>query len=474
MSLSEEDTAGGKPFDLIVVGAGAAGMSAALSAAETARDMHLDSFMILVLERSGEQDWGGNSRWTTSNFRMIDEEHLYPTFEEDIIRDSKGRANKDYVHRLAIEAEDTVRWIRSKGVVLEARPGNWSVSGFKMGPVGGGLEIITRLRAAAEKLGVFLMFETTAFKLLSDEEGNIRGLLARGRNGKTIKLQSKAVILAGGGFEGNYEMLTRYLGRDAIALRMDVPVAKYHMGECISMAFEVGAAPSGEFGNYHGDLVDLRSTGYRASVRAYVYGILVNVNGERFIDEGMDEISGSFEYMSRATFRQPEHKAFVIFDRRAISIPTMAKDIKTSIPPYEAQSVKALAELIGVDPERLGRTVSTFNAAIQPGEFDPSKLDGKHTRGIDPPKSNWAVEINTPPFYSFPVQGTVQFTWGGVASDPKARVCAPNGVVIPGLYSAGEMVGMYYHHFTPGTAVLSALTYGRIAGYESVAWIVGD
>ena len=232
-----------------------------------------------------------------------------------------------------------MRWIRSKGVVLEERPGNWSVSGFKMGPVGGGLEIITRLREATERLGVSLIFRATAYKLLLDNDGKVCGLFVRQSNGETSKFHSKAVILAGGGFEGNYEMLTRYVGRDALALRMDVPVTKYHYGECINMAFEVGAAPSGDFGNYHGDVVDSRSKEYRASIRAYVYGILVNVNGERFIDEGMDEISGSFEYMSRGIFKQPEHRAFVVFDEKAHSIQTMGKDVKTSIPPYEAQCI---------------------------------------------------------------------------------------------------------------------------------------
>ena len=92
---------------------------------------------------------------------------------------------------------------------------------------------------------------------------------------------------------------------------------------------------------------------YRASIRAYIHGILVNVNGQRFIDEGMDEISGSFEYMSRGIFNQPEHRAFVIFDKKAHSINTMGKDVKTSIPPYEASSLKGLAEIMGVNSARL-------------------------------------------------------------------------------------------------------------------------
>lgn len=448
-------------------------MAAALSAAETAKELERNC-NVLVIERSEEKDWGGNSRYTTSNFRMTDEEHLYPTFEEDFLKDSRGKANKEYVRRLAAEAIDTIRWIRSKGVVLESRPGNWSVSGFKMGPVGGGLEIITKLRESAEKLGVTMEFNTTAYKLSLGPDGRITGVYVRRRGGKSEVLQSKVIILAGGGFEGNYEMLTKYVGRDALALKMDTPATKFHMGECINMAFDVGAAPSGEFGNYHGDVVDVRSTAYRASIRAYVHGVLVNADGDRFIDEGMDEISGSFEYISRSIFKQPGHVAYVIFDEKAHSIQMLGKDIKTSIPPYEAKTLKELAGLIGVDHSRLEMTISRFNDSVRDGEFNPTKLDGKHTDGIDPRKSNWALKIDTPPFYCFPVQGTVQFTWGGVASDRYGRVCNADGAPIEGLYAAGETVGLYYHHFTPGTAVLSALTYGRICGIESLRWIAGE
>lgn len=462
-----------RSYDVIVVGSGAAGMAAALSAAETAKELERN-YNIVVLERSEEKDWGGNSRYTTSNFRMIDEEHLYPTFEEDILKDSHGRANKEYVRGLALEAVDTIRWVRSKGVILESRPGNWSVSGFKMGPVGGGLEIISRLRESAEKLGVTMEFNTTAYKLYLDSGGKVSGLYARPRDGKTEILQSRVVILAGGGFEGNYEMLTKYLGRDALALKMDTPATRLHLGECMNMAFEIGAAPSGEFGSYHGDVVDTRSTAYRASIRAYVHGIVVNANGERFVDEGMDEISGSFEYISRAIFKQPGHIAYVIFDEKAHSIQMLGKDIKTNIPPYEAKTLEELADVIKVDYEKLEKTISEFNSAVQEGEFDPSKLDGKRTGGINPPKSNWALEVDKPPFYCYPIQGTVQFTWGGVTSDRHGRVCNADGAPIEGLYAAGETVGLYYHHFTPGTAVLSALTYGRISGIESIRWIAGE
>ncbi len=460
-------------YDVIVIGTGVAGISAALSAAESAAAFG-QRCRILVVERGNEENWGGNSRWTTANFRMLDEQHLYPSFEEDIIRDTKGKADAEYVHKLAVEAPDAINWIRSKGVKLESRPDNWTFAGFKMGPVGGGLEIITALRSHAESAGVSIMFETTAFKLLQDEKGVINGLLVRDRKGTTRKLTLSAIVLAGGGFEGNYEMLTRYFGREADSFRMDVPATKLHMGECITMALEVGASPSGEFGSYHGDVVDLRSNSYRPSIRAYIYGIIVNTRGERFVDEGMDEMSNSFEFVARSIFNEPDHKAFLIFDHRARKIQDFEKSIKSPVPPLEANSLEELAKMIHVPSARLKRTVDRYNNSVQPGLFDPKGLDGKRTEGISPPKSNWAVEIDEAPFYCYPIEGTMQFTWGGVASDSRGRVLATNGAPIPGLYAAGEVVGFYHHHYTPGTSVLRALTFGRIAGFEAVRWIFNE
>ncbi|MGI0092253.1 MAG: FAD-binding protein [Nitrososphaerales archaeon] len=458
-----------RDYDLIIVGAGAAGTSAALSAAERAKASG-KNLRIAILERTGESDWGGNSRYTNSYFRMTDEEHLYPTFEEDIMKDSKGKANRDYVHRLALEAVSTIGWVRSKGVKLQVMS-EFSVANFALGPVGGGLAIITALRSHAEKLGVSILLETTAYKLIQDETGTVNGIMVRDRDGKTKKLACSAVILAGGGFEGNIELLTRYISREAASLRMDVPATKFHMGECMTMAFEIGAAPSGEFGSYHGDAVDVRSDGYRPIIRSHPFGISVNSNGERFIDEGMDEMNGSFEFMARAIFNQPGHNAFFIFDKKARSIPNFDKNNWTKFPPYEAETLEELARIINLLPARLIKTLDEFNRSVQPGEFNPTKRDNKHTEGIIPAKTNWALTIDESPYFAYPVDSTVQFTWGGLSTDSHARVLASNGSPIAGLYAAGELVGLYYHHYTPGTSVMRALTYGRIAGTESANWI---
>ena len=136
----------------------------------------------------------------------------------------------------------------------------------------------------------------------------------------------------------------------------------------------------------------------------------------------------------------------------------------TDKPPVEAMTVPELAKLLGLDPAQLVRTVDDYNAAIGPGEFDPYKRDGKRTRGLNPEKSNWAYRLEKPPYFAYPLTSAICFTYGGIRTDLDARVVTANGVPLPGLYAAGEIVGLFYHEYPAGTSVLRSLTFGRIAG----------
>jgi tricarballylate dehydrogenase len=457
-------------YDVLIIGAGAAGTSAAVSAAETAKNLGKTA-KIVIVDRSNEKEWGGNSRFTTAFFRMTDEDHLDPDLVQDLLTDSKGKFDREYAITLAENALETIRWARSKGVAFEERAEK-SILPFgnkvNIHASGGGLAIITALRKEAESLGVSILLETTAYRLSLDQEGRVDGAWVRNVEGKARKISCKAMILAGGGFNNNLEMLTRYMGKDAAELRPDVPELRSHMGECINMALDVGAAPSGEYGNYHGMVVDSRTRAFAPNILAYIYGILINVEGRRFTDEGEENAAESFEAVSKRIFAQPDHKAYLILDKSAISIPNFGKLVFSKVAPIEAQSLEELASMIKVPRAELERTVLEYNAAIQPGEIDPKTMDGKHTLGLRPPKSNWAMPIEVPPFFCYPVEGTLQFTWGGIASDTKARVLATNGSPIQGLYVAGEMVGQNYHHYSSGTSVMRSLVFGRIAGCEAV------
>src|SRR5207248_10613342 len=123
----------------------------------------------------------------------------------------------------------------------------------------------------------------------------------------------------------------------------------------------------------------------------------------------------------------------------------------------------------GIDREGLQRTVDAFNAAVQPGDFDPSRLDGKPTVGITPPKSNWALPLDTPPFAGFAVTCGITFTFGGLRIDRDAHVLDAEDRPMPGLYAAGELVGgLFYFNYAGGSGLMAGAVFGKIAG-ESAA-----
>lgn len=123
-----------------------------------------------------------------------------------------------------------------------------------------------------------------------------------------------------------------------------------------------------------------------------------------------------------------------------------------------------MAEKLGLDPDKLEATVNEFNAACGPGAWDPARLDGKKSEGIDSPKSNWANPTDTPPFSAFPMTTHLTFTSGGVKVDTRGRVLVTNAVPIPGRYAAGGMTGLFYHEYPPATSVLRSNTFGCIIG----------
>jgi len=141
------------------------------------------------------------------------------------------------------------------------------------------------------------------------------------------------------------------------------------------------------------------------------------------------------------------------------------------VPPFEAATLAELAALIGVDAGNLASTVASYNAACigDPAQFDATVCDGLAASGaLSPPKSNWARAIAEPPFLAWPLVGAVAYTFGGLATDDRARVLR-DGAAIPGLYAAGEITGHFYATAPNAVSVLRAFVFGRIAGREAVS-----
>jgi tricarballylate dehydrogenase len=290
-----------------------------------------------------------------------------------------------------------------------------------------------------------------------------------------MQFRAGAVVLGCGGFEGNADMLTHYIGQRAVHLRTMSLGSHYNKGEGIRMALDIGAAPAGDFGEFHAEPLDPRSGAPEPVVMVFNYGILVNRHGQRFTDEAPMTVDACYEAISRRIFDQPEGIAYIVLDSRIDDVPGWKRSIKSDQPPIVAETLEELAGRIGVPADALAATVAAYNAACPDEDgFKPLEADGLRTvPGYAPVKSNWARRIGKPPFLAFPIICGNCFTFGGIKTDARARVVNADGVAIPGLYAAGEMTGLYYKTYTGATSVLRGAVFGRIAGQEAAVRAIG-
>ena len=459
-------------YDLVVIGCGAAGLSAAVSHAAAARARGRTA-RVAVLERASEQGRGGATRWTSSWFRITEDRRLDPNFVDQMDRVSGGKADLDYCRTLEREVGATLDFLEHSGVELtwfkQPFPNRNTGGGLGM-PVRGGVGIVDGLAALVDSTpGSRILYGTEAVNLSFSQAGRIDGVVVRGADGLLRRLAAPAVVIASGGFEGNGEMLTQYLGRGGGELPLIAPTLANNRGEGIRMAMEAGADTAGQFDMFHGEPIDSRSSKPDAVIYGFPYGILVNGQARRFFDEGKDSFDSTFEELAYEIWSNQQQAAYFIGDQTTLAIEPLAAIMLTDQPPVTAGSLVELADKLGLDAEALERTVREFNAAVGPGEFNPHIRDGKTATGISPPKSNWAFPIETPPYIAYPLTCAITFTFGGLRTDSQARVVTPAGTVIPGLYAAGEVTGLYYRQYPAGTSVLRAATFGRIAGAHAAS-----
>jgi tricarballylate dehydrogenase len=380
-------------------------------------------------------------------------------------RISGGLSDVAYCRTMESEIPKTLEFLEGHGVELqELRMPVAAGSTHETSPKGGGRAIVEALATALLDAGGRIFYDTEALRLSVSADGRVNGVVVRGPDGRLNTLESNAVVLASGGFEGNAEMLTQYVGPNACDLKLLAPGLASNRGNGIRMAMEVGAATAGQFDMIHAELVDRRTSRPDAANYAHPYGIVVNGDGRRFYDEGSGTFEQTFELIAFEVWRNQKQTAFFIADQTIVRYPGVLALIDTDMPPIEASTLLELADKLALEPKRLIETVQTFNAAVGPEPFDPNRRDGKSTRGISPPKSNWAYPLENPPFLAYPLTSAICFTYGGLRTDTTARVVTASGMPIPNLYAAGEIVGLFYHEYPAGTSVLKALTFGRIAG----------
>jgi tricarballylate dehydrogenase len=453
---------------LTIVGHGAAGLAAAVSAAEQARSRRL-RVDITVLEKSREDEAGGNTRWSPSYMRMAAPDRLAPGFEDDILKTSGGLADRRYVRTLAENATATIGWLETHGVEFTTPIYYLAAGPPRIQPIGGGRAIVEKLRDAARKAGATVRYQCSATRLLTQGD-RVCGVEIESSDGVTTTQDADAVVLASGGFQGNPAMMRAHFGPVADSIKLISPGTRFDTGDGIRMAMDHGAAASGDWNGMHAEPVDPRSMGSAPVVLVYPYGIVVDQDGHRFFDEGFGLVHETWEAFARDIhFARPRGIAYAILDSRLLDIPGYERAIRSDVPPVQSEVLEDLATQIGIPPHNLRETVDAFNAATGDiARFDATQCDGVASVGeLKPAKSNWARPITQPPFLAYPLVGAVAYTFGGLATSARSEVLSARGP-IPGLYAAGETTGQFYGTAPNAVAMLRALVFGRIAGREAI------
>ena len=489
---------------VVVVGAGNAGLCAAIAAREQGAS-------VVVLECAPEEERGGNSRFTAGAVRVAYEgveelKALMPDlsaqeiettdfgtytqdeFFDDMARVTEYRSDPDLVDLLVKRSMTTLLWMRDKGVrfvpiygrqafKVDGRFKFWG--GLTVEAWGGGPGLVDALFSAARKAGIEVFYGTRAVKLTQDNSG-VNGVRVR-RDGKTFDIKANAVVLASGGFEANTEWRARYLGPGWDLAK--VRGSRFNTGGGIKIALDAGAMPYGNWSGCHAvgwdrnapDFGDL-AVGDGFQKHSYPFGIMINANGERFVDEGADFRNYTYAKYGSEVLKQPGQFAWQIFDSQVAHLLRDEYRIR-EVTKVTAENLEDLVgKLDGVNSSRARMTVDAYNAAVSTEiDFNPNIKDGRGTVGLSVPKSNWANRIDQPPFSAYAVTCGITFTFGGLRVDNQAHVLDMEQAPIAGLYAAGELVGgLFYFNYPGGTGLTSGAVFGRIAGVSSGQFAIGE
>lgn len=484
--------------DVVVVGGGNAALSAAIAARQAGAD-------VLVLERAPEPTRGGNTRFTGGIYRFS-----YPTlaalsdvlesdedlsdvvvdpydsgqYLADLERLSRGRHDRELSDVLVAESYDGVRWLHALGVrfefartAVEARSTDTGKLGLQLGAAvrtrGKGPELSETLFARAAELGVSTEYDAEAVGLQTRPDGSVCGVELR-KNGGTRAISCGAVVLACGGFEASTELRRQYLGKRWAGVK--VRGTPFNTGEMHFAALAAGAGRAGDWSECHATPIGADSPDYGDLVLgaatnrlSYPYGVMVNMAGERFADEGEDFKLYTYAKLGTAIMRQPHGLALQLFDAQAMPL---LEERYVHSQPFAADTLEELARALerayrplGLTSDALLRTLAAYNDATGEGEFDPIVLDGLRTRGLVPEKTNWARPLDIAPFTAYPVTAGITFTFGGLRVGPDAAVRRDDGSPVRGLFAAGEITGgFFYENYPAGAGLMRGTVFGRRAG----------
>ncbi|KAL2814049.1 FAD binding domain-containing protein [Aspergillus granulosus] len=505
---------------VLVIGSGNAGLCAAIAAAESG------AHNVLLIDSCPESWAGGNSYFTAGAFRTVHagladvlplvnnvdgptasridmDPYTASHFSDDIARICVGRSDPDLVRTLVGDSNGVVKWLAGHGVrfQLSFNRQAYEINGrFKfwggmcLKTQDGGKGLVLDERRAAERLGVRLVYRTAAKRLLLDPAaGRVRGLVVEDASGER-EIQAGAVILAAGGFEANPRMRAQFLGPGWDFAK--VRGTPYNNGSCVEMAIrDASAKQAGNWSGCHSVAWDAnapansgnREISNEFTKSGYPLGLMLNLEGERFVDEGVDMRNYTYAIFGKAILSQPGHAAFQVWD--ATMTPWLRSEEYRDgiVERITASTLEELAEKCAErglrNPGKFLATIKEYNEAVaasraeNPGQkWDPAVKDGLSTQSarkqLALAKSNWATPLTKGTFVAVKVTCGITFTFGGLAVDPETAgvISTATNSPVPGLYCAGEMVGgLFYDNYPGGSGLTSGAVFGRRAGCAAAA-----
>ena len=414
---------------------------------KTAAEKYADNETITALAKTVSEQWAAYQANPTGYFDSVE------LMELDTMIGGKGINDPELVETLCANSADAIDWLDEHGITLHnvSSFGGASVKRIHR-PVNAegktvsvGSYMIPLLQENCEKAGVKMMLDTTATEILTDANGAAVGVKATGASGETVTVNAKAVILASGGFGANLDMVVKYKPELKGFMTTNAPGIQ---GQGIEMAQAIGAA------TVDMDQIQIHPT-VEANTAALITeglrgdgAILINEEGQRFIDE-----VGTRDVVSAAEIAQTGSYSWLVVDQAMADASSVIQGYIKKGYTVTGATYEELGEAMGVDAAAFAETMEKWNGYVE-AKNDP-----------DFGRTSFANPLNTAPYYAVKVTAGVHHTMGGLKINANTEVLNEKGEVIPGLFAAGEVTGgVHGANRLGGNAVADFTVFGRIAG----------
>ena len=455
-----------RTYDVLVAGGG----NAALCAAITARQAGAS---VILLESAPKAFRGGNSRHTRNLRAMHDvpndvltDAYKEDEYWDDLLRVTGGQTD-EALARMTIRASSGVfGWMQHCGVRFQpSLTGTLNLGRTNAFFLGGGKALVNAYYLTAERLGVDILYDTEVISLNMDD-GSVRSVDITYK-GFPETLHARCIVASAGGFQANLDWMREYWG-DAVD-NFVIRGTPYNRGRVLKNLLDQGVGAIGDPTQCHAVALDARAPKFDGGITTRLdsvpYSVVVNRDGDRFYDEGEDVWPKRYAIWGRLIAQQPGQIAYSVCDSKAFPL-----FMPSVYPAIKADTLEELAVKMKLDPAKLRATIDGFNKAVKPDQvFDNLKLDGNHTEGLTPNKTNWARSVDRPPFYGYPLRPGITFTYLGVRVNDKAQVLMDNGQPAGNLFASGEIMAgnILGKGYLAGFGMTIGTVFGRIAGQEA-------